>query len=205
MSNPLTFLRPLRYDRVREVLLVQTGDAALLEGIVERLRSIFPGSSVHVLVREADAATGRALDVACCEVARWEERFELLSRLRRRRFDATVLQLGGETTTELRMLPYLVRTRHVIAFNDRLDYFEINVFRLTALAHHFSLTGGEAGAPRSLLWLVRRAAVATVVRVVGFVYLLLAVARIHVRGAWRRRRRARRAPSVARGADPRLA
>ncbi len=204
MSNPLTFLRPLRYDRVREVLVVQTGDAELLAGILERLRQIFPGSSVHVLVREADAATGRALDVEHCEVARWEERFELLSRLRRRRFDATVLQLGGEATTELRMLPYLVRTRHLIAFNDRLDYFEINVFRLTALAHHFALTG-EAGAPRSLLWLLRRLAVAAVVRVVGFVYLLLSVAWIHVRGAWRRRRRARRAASLAGRVDPRLA
>jgi len=193
MSNPLTFLLPLRYDRVREVLLVQTGDASLLAGIAERLERIFPGCSVHVLVREADAATGRALHVAHCEVARWEERFDLLARLRQKRFDATVLQLGGEASTELRLLPYLVKTKHLIAFNDQLDYFEVNVFRATALAHHFALTGGDGGLARSSFWLVRRALVAAVVGVAGFVWLLASVGWIHLRGALRRRRRARRA------------
>jgi hypothetical protein len=198
MSTPLGFLRPLRYDRVRTVLVVQTGDAALLAGVVARVQELFPGCSVDVLVREADAAAGRALDVAHCEVARWEERFDLLARLRRKRFDATVLQLGGEATTELRLLPFLVRTRYLIAFNDRLDYFPLNVFRLTALAHHFALTSGEGGFASALLWFVRRTLVAAVAGVVGSVWLLVSVGWIHARGALRRRRRARRAPALER-------
>lgn len=193
MSSPLTFLRPLRYDRVRDVLLVQTAEATPLAGIVARLRETFPGSSLQVLVREADAELARELDVESVEVARWEERFDLLSRLRRRRFDAVVLQLGGNATTELRLLPYLARTRYLIAFNDRLDYFPLNVFRLTALAHHLSLGDGEAGLGRSLFWVLRRALATAVLAVGGFFYLLISVAWLHLRG-WRRRR--------ARGAAP---
>jgi hypothetical protein len=190
MSSPLSFLRPLRYDRVRDVLLVQTDAGARLPGIVVKLREIFPGCAIHALVREADGDLRTTLEVESFEVARWEERFELLSRLRRRRFDAVVLQLGSGGSSELRMLPYLVRARYLIAFNDTLDYFPINVFRLTSLAHHFSLTRGEAGILRSLYWLVRGALASCVLSVAGLVVLLASVARLHVRGWWRRRRRA---------------
>jgi len=201
MSSPLTFLRPLRYDRVRDVLLVQTGNAALLEGIAGELRRLFPGGSIKLLVREADAALARALPVDDVEVARWEGRFELLGRLRRRRVDAVVLQLGG-TTTELRLLPFLLRTRYLIAFNDRLDYFPLNVFRLTALAHHFSLAEGEVGVGRSLLWMLRRAVLTAVLGVVGFVHLLVSVGWIHLRGRLRRRRRGQLGAGAARAGAP---
>ena len=143
MSSPLTFLRPLRYDRVRDVLLVQTGSCVCLPGIVARLREIFPACSLQVLVREADGELAGSLDAERVEVARWEERFDLLSRLRRKRFDLVVLQLGSGAGSELRLLPFLLRARYLIAFNDALDYFPINVFRLTALAHHFALVPGE--------------------------------------------------------------
>jgi len=204
MSSPLSFLRPLRYDRVREVLLVQTGAGVDLPGIVARVREIFPGCTIQVLVREADSALGAALEVERFEVARWEERFDLLSRLRRRRFDVVVLQLGATVGSELRLLPFLVRTRYLIAFNHALDYFPINVFRLTALAHHFSLVQGEGGGMRSLYWLVRGAVLAAVLRVASLTYLAVAVGRIHVRGWWRRRRRGRGTVAAA-GADARLA
>jgi hypothetical protein len=190
MSSPLSFLRPLRYDRVRDVLLVQTDAGAQLAGIVDKLRAIFPGCAVQVLVREADADLRDTLAVEGFDVARWEERFELLSRLRRRRFDAVVLQLGSGGSSELRMLPYLARARYLIAFNDTLDYFPINIFRLTALAHHFALTQGEAGIARSLLWLLRRTVTSCVLAVAGGVVLLVSVGRLYVRGWWRRRRRA---------------
>lgn len=190
MSSPLSFLRPLRYDRVRDVLLVQTDPDADLAGIVARLRQLFPGCSVQVLVREADVARGRDLAVENLEVARWEERFELLSRLRRRRFDAAVLQLGGRSgSNELRLLPYLVRARYLIAFNDRLDYFPLNVFRLTALAQHLSLAQGEVGAADAMLWMARRAVVSAVANVAGLFYLVASVGWLHARGWLRRQRR----------------
>ena len=43
MSSPLMLLRPLRYDRVREVLIIQTETGAQLGEIVARVRAIFPG------------------------------------------------------------------------------------------------------------------------------------------------------------------
>lgn len=192
MSSPLTLLRPLRYDRVRTVLLVQTGAGTYLPGIVERLRQIFPGASLRVLVREADATFAGTLEAEQVEVARWEERFDLLSRLRRHRFDAVVLQLGGDPglRSELRLLPFLLRAKYLIAFNDTLDYFPINFFRLTSLAHHFALVPGGAGGLRSAYWMARRALVASVLGVAGFVHLVSSVGWLHARGWWRRRRRA---------------
>jgi hypothetical protein len=198
VSSLLTYLRPLRYDRVRDVVLVQTGEAALLDGIVAELRRLFPGSSVKVLLREADAARARALAVEEVEVARWEGRYELLSRLRRRRIDAVVLQLGGAGTTELRLLPYLLRTRYLIAFNERLDYFPVNIFRLTSLAHHFSVAGGDAGIARSSFWALRRILAGALVGVVSFAYLLASVGWLHVRGWLRRRGRGRAARRAVR-------
>lgn len=191
MSSLLTFLRPLRYDRVRDVLLVQTESGVQLPGIVARLREIFPACNLRVLVREADAALAGSLEAEHVEVARWEERFDLLSRLRRRRFDAVVLQLGSRSgaRSELRLLPFLVRARYVVAFNDALDYFPVNVFRLTALAHHFALVPGESGVLRSLFWMARGALLAAVLGAAGMVHLLLSVGWLHARGWWRRRRR----------------
>ncbi|MEW6270129.1 MAG: hypothetical protein AB1689_12625 [Thermodesulfobacteriota bacterium] len=204
MSSPLTFLRPLRYDRVRDVLLVQTGDAALLERITGELRGLFPGCAVKLVVREADAGGARSLAVDELEVARWEERYELLARLRRRRFDVVVLQLAGAATTELRLLPFLLRTRHLIAFNDRLDYFPVNVFRLTDVTRHFSGGDGEVGLARSSFWLVRRTVGAVVLGVLGFVHLLASVGWLHLRG-WLRRRRRAPSPHAAARAGARVA
>lgn len=193
MSGPLTLLRPLRYDRVREVLIVQTETGAQLAGIVERVREIFPGCRIHLLVREAESGLAGTIDVEQFDVARWEERFDLLSRLRRRRYDVTVLQLGTGAGSELRLLPFLMRTRSLVAFNGSLDYFPLNVFRLTALAHHFALVQGEAGMLRAVFSLLRGALVAALSLLASVVVLLCSVGWLHVRGWWRRRRRGPRA------------
>jgi hypothetical protein len=189
MSGPLTLLRPLRYDRVREVLVVQTETGARLGEIVARVRAIFPGCSIHLLVREAESGLAGSIDVERFEVARWEERFDLLSRLRRRRYDVTVLQLGTGGPSELRLLPFLMRTKSLVAFNASLDYFPLNVFRLTTLAHHLSLVQGEAGPLRAVLSLLRGTLLAAVSAVASVVVLLAAVGRLELRGRWRRRRR----------------
>jgi hypothetical protein len=193
VSGPLTLLRPLRYDRVREVLVIQTETGAQLGGIVERVRGIFPGCRIHLLVREADGGLAGTIDVEQFDVARWEERFDLLSRLRRRRYDVTVLQLGTGGPSELRLLPFLMRTKSLVAFNASLDYFPLNVFRLTTLAHHFSLVQGEAGPVRAMLSLLRGVAVAAASTAASVVVLLVSAGRLELRGWWRRRRRGARA------------
>jgi hypothetical protein len=189
VSGPLTLLRPLRYDRARDVLIVQTETGAQLARIVERVREIFPGCRIHLLVREAESGLAGTIDVEQFDVARWEERFDLLSRLRRRRYDVTVLQLGAGGGSELRLLPFLVRTRSLVAFNGSLDYFPLNVFRLTALAHHFALVQGETGVLRALVSLVRGVVLAALSMLASVVVLLCSVGWLHARGWWRRRRR----------------
>ena len=193
MSSPLSLLLPLRYDRVREVLVIQTETGAQLAEIVARVRGIFPGCRIHLLVREADSGLASSIDVEQFDVARWEERFDLLSRLRRRRYDVTVLQLGTGGPSELRLLPFLMRTRSLVAFNASLDYFPLNVFRLTTLAHHFALVQGNTGPLRALLSLLRGAIFAAVGTAASVVVLLASVGRLELRGRWRRRRRASRA------------
>jgi len=189
MSGPLTLLRPLRYDRVREVLIVQTETGAQLAAIVARVRDVFPGCRIHLLVREAESGLAGTIDVEQFDVARWEERFDLLSRLRRRRYDVTVLQLGTGGGSELRLLPFLMRTRSLVAFNASLDYFPLNVFRLTALAHHFALVQGEVGVLRATVSLVRGVLTSALSLLASVVVLLCSVGWLHVRGWWRRRRR----------------
>ena len=193
MSSPLMLLRPLRYDRVRDVLIIQTETGAQLGEIVARVRAIFPACRIHLLVREAESGLAGSIEVEQFEVARWEERFDLLSRLRRRRYDVTVLQLGTGGPSELRLLPFLMRTKSLVAFNASLDYFPLNVFRLTTLAHHFALVQGESGPLRALLSIVRGTLITAVSAVASLVVLLLSVGRLELRGWWRRRRRATRA------------
>jgi hypothetical protein len=186
MSNPLTFLLPLPYHRVRRVLVIQTGEGTRIGEIVRRVREIFPGASVAALLRESEA--GRRAEIAADDVrvARYEERVALLRSLRRERFDVVAYQLDdGVPGGELRRLPFLLRCRSIIAFNPRLDYFPLNVFRLADVAHHFGLAGSPAGAS-SLARTVVRLLAEAVLRPLTTLYLLALVARIRL-GARRRR------------------
>lgn len=180
MSNPLTFLLPLPYHRVRRALVVQTGDGARIGDVVRRVRETFPGASVEVLLREADAA--RRTEIAADEVriARYEERLTLVRALRRQRFDVIAYQLDdGTARGELRRLPFLLRCRSIIAFNPRLDYFPLNVFRIADVAHHFGFAG-KPGAGSSVARTLARVAFEAVVRPLVTLYLLASVARIRL-------------------------
>ena len=94
MSTPFTFLLPLRYDRVGRVLLLQSGPAEQMTGIVERLTKLFPDCSIDAVMREADALGQDSLGVARVEVARWEDRFELLGSTCQRGQCGTAVLLG---------------------------------------------------------------------------------------------------------------
>src|SRR5262245_8743316 len=180
MSNPLTFLLPVPYDRVRRALVVQTEDGAQIPDIVRRVREIFPGTSVEALLREADAGRRNEIGADHVRIARWEDRLTLIRSLREHRFDVVAYQLGdGGSHGELRRLPFLLRCRSIIAFNPRLDYFPLNVFRLADVAHHFGYAESpEAGA--SITGTVGRLIVEAVVRPLTTLYLLASVAGIRL-------------------------
>jgi hypothetical protein len=178
MPSLLTFLRPLRYGHAASIALVQTGEARQLPGIVERVRACFPESGLLLLLREEDAALRDAFPGCEVRVVRYAERQAAVDTLKRRRFDVIVLQLGSNGALGLRTLPFALHGRRIIAFNDNLDHFPLNVFRLPILARHFGLASRG-----SELLLAPFLAI----------HLLFSVACIHLRGWLRRRSRARSA------------
>jgi hypothetical protein len=183
VANPLTFLLPLRYDRVRRVLLVQSGPIDLAAAVAKRVRTVFPGCTLEVVVREADHEAAEACAADEITLARWEDRSALLRRLRRGRYDAVVGLLSSHPSQYLRLLPFVLRTRAILYFNDNLDYFPLHLARLPALAYHVS--GGES--PLAVLpWLAGRAIMLPLVTL----YLVAWTARLR----WRAGRR----PATAR-------
>jgi hypothetical protein len=78
-------------------------------------------------------------------------------------------------------LPYLLRTRAILVFNDHLDYFPLHVARLRALAHHLS---GGAEVRAALPWLLGR----LILVPLATLTLLVSTARLYARAAWRSRR-----------------
>src|SRR6185295_7776091 len=109
MSNPLTFLRPLRYDRVRTVLLVQSGPIDVALAAAERVRALFPGCDLDAVIRDRDAAASADAGFSDVVLVRWEDRRQVLRRLRTRRYDAVAVLLTTAGSDYLRLLPYLLR------------------------------------------------------------------------------------------------
>jgi len=181
MASPLTFLLPLRYDRVQRVLLVQSGPIDLAIEVARRLRTLFPGCQLEGVVREGDHGAVAAGDFDTLTLVRWEERGRVVRELRRQRYDAVVALASGRGSQALRLLPYLLRTRTILLFNDHLDYFPLHVSRFTTLAHHVS-GGGSVGA------LLRWAAGRILVLPFATLVLLASLARLYARAGWRRTR-----------------
>jgi hypothetical protein len=102
-------------------------------------------------------------------------------RLRRRRYDAVIALLSNRGSQQLRMLPYLLRTRAILVFNDNLDYFPLHATRLAALAQHLS---GRRSVLGLLRWTIGRALVLPF----ATLFLAASVGRIYVRSALRRAR-----------------
>lgn len=188
MPSLLSYVRPFRYDRVSRIVLVETGPTHLVAGVLEELDRIFPDAHTEVLLREEDSGLAAKLKADRVHVVRFEERADLVRALRSPPFDLVVMQLSKGGAQGLRSLPFVVRGHTLMAFNDSLDHFPLNVFRLPDLASHFGLASQGAG---------------MVLAPVVFVYLLVSTAWIRVRGAWRRLRRRSDAsiPSVRSAAE----
>ncbi|MEO2168333.1 MAG: hypothetical protein ABGY42_09490, partial [bacterium] len=132
MSSLLTFLRPIPLSGVERVLIVQTGEGASVPDLTARVRGLFAEARVDVLLREADADLRETLDVARVRVARWEERYALLPELRREQFDVVAIRVGG-ATSELRLLPFLLRTKSIVAFDDQMQARAVTLLRLPGI------------------------------------------------------------------------
>jgi NADPH:quinone reductase-like Zn-dependent oxidoreductase len=181
MANPLTFVRPFRPHQIRSILLVQSGPMALMLRVGERLRSIAPGCEITAVVREDHREAARTGGFDHVIVVRWEDRLEVVRTLRGRRFDTVAVLMSHHGSDYLRVLPYLLRTRSILAFNDNLDSFPVHVARAGTLVLHVS---GQRSAGGLVRWAVSR----TVLAIVATAVLVAAVLRIEIRAAWRRAR-----------------
>src|SRR6185369_6158829 len=141
MASPLTFLLPLRYDAVRSVLLVQSGPARLAEHVAGKLRTIYPNAEIHGVYREDDRDAAAAAGITDVTVVRWEDRVDVVRKLRRRRYDVVVALVSTRGSRQLRLLPFLLRTRAILVFNDNLDYFPVHATRVTTVAQHLTGSG----------------------------------------------------------------
>lgn len=181
MPSFLSYIRPLRYDRVSRIVVIETGPSHLVAGVLGELDRLFPDAHTEVLLREEDAGLADQLSADAVRVVRFEERRDLVRGLREHPFDLIVMQLSRGGSQGLRSLPFVLRGRTVVAFNDSLDHFPLNVFRVRDLASHFGLASHGVG---------------MLLAPFLFAYLLLSTAGIHVRGWWRRTRRTWRGASV---------
>lgn len=180
MANPLTFLLPFRYDRMRTLLVVQTGPVELALEVAARLRTLFPGCKVEGLIRDNDVAAVGADVFDRLTVVRWEERIQVVRQLRDRHFDAVAVLLSATGSRSFLLLPYLLRTGAVLMFNDHLDYFPLKVGRMSSLAQHVS---GRGSVGALLRWGLGR----LVIVPAAFVFLAAATARLQWRAARRQR------------------
>ncbi len=181
MANPLTFLLPFRYDTVRTVLVVQSGPVELALQVAARVRTLFPGCKVEGLIRDNDAPAVGPDVFDRLTIVRWEDRIAMVRDLRDRRFDAVAMLLSATGSRSFMMVPYLLKTRSILMFNDHLDYFPLKVGRMSSLAQHVSGRGSVGSLVR---WGLGR----LVIVPAAYVFLVASTARIQWRAAQRRRR-----------------
>ena len=180
MANPLTFLRPFRYDAMGTLLVVQSGPVELALEVATRLRALFPGCKVEGVIRDDDVDAVGPNHFDRVTVVRWEDRIQVVRQLRQRRFDAVAILLSGRGSRAFLLLPYVLRTGAILMFNDHLDYFPLKLGRLSSLAQHVSGRGSIGSLVR---WTLGR----TVVVPAAMLFLLGSTARIYLRAARRRR------------------
>lgn len=170
----LTLIRPLRYQSIRRILVLQDGSVAPTLKIAECLRTIFPKCHIHGAICEDDVESLSENSFDHLSVMRWEERYTTLKRLREKKFDAVAVLHRNQGRCGLKRMPYYLRARHVLIFNENYDYFPIKLWRLPTLIEHYSGNRHIASAFFRLLYRLVVPATATM-------YLLGSVIYLHVR------------------------
>jgi hypothetical protein len=182
MASPLTLLRRFDYHAAREILVVQTSSIALTIAVGRALRKHFPAARIGAVVRDDDAAAIPPDEFEHVTPVRWEDRIAIARELRSHRYDAVAMVLGGQSSRAFRLLPYVLRTKNILLFNEHLDYFPLKWTRMRSLAHHLS---GHESIASLLRWAFGR----VVVVPLAALFLMASTLRIELRAARRRRAR----------------
>jgi len=179
MAGPLTFLRPFRHGAVRSILLLESAPIDLTLRVAERLQEIFPESIIELVVREDDRDAVAPNTFTKVHVVRWEDRVEVVRRLRRRPYDAVVVPTSDRGSEYLRTLAMLLRARAILVFNERMDWFPLHAIRLGTLAYHLT---GQRGTGALLRWIMAR----TIFAPPAIAILVATTLRLEMRAWWRR-------------------
>jgi hypothetical protein len=122
----------------KTVLVVQTGAPDLLIKAVDVVRTTLPAASITVLLQRnmADKVPAR-LGIEYLE--NLGSKRALTQRLRDRRFDvAFVLYVNQPGFWKLKLLPFFIGARHVLAINEHMGWFPLSLRHAGALARHMS-------------------------------------------------------------------
>ena len=93
------------------MLLLQSAPIDLTLRVAARLRALFPSCMIDAVVREDDRDAVARDEFAEVMVVRWEDRLEVVRRLRRKRYDAVAVPASHSGSDHLRLLPLLLRTK----------------------------------------------------------------------------------------------
>jgi ADP-heptose:LPS heptosyltransferase len=177
----LTFIRPFRYHTIRKILVLQDGSVEPALKIAECLRTIFTNCHIHGAICEDDVACVPEDAFDQLTVMRWEDRFKTLQRLRADRYDAVAVLHRNQGRCGLKRMPYYLRARHILIFNENYDYFPIKLWRVPTFIEHYSGSKQLASLLFKLLYRL-------VVPPAAAVYLFGAVIYLHVRPVLKRLR-----------------
>lgn len=149
----MSVLDPVRFlfangdlSAAKKVLVIQTGSPELLTRAVDLVCTTLPCASVTVLLQR-----NMADEVPVRDGVEYLENVgskrALTRRLRDRRFDAAfVLYVNHTGFWKLKLLPFAVGARNVVAINESMGWFPVGLRHAGTLARHMAWRlGGRAG------------------------------------------------------------
>jgi hypothetical protein len=127
----------------KTVLVVQTGAPDLLLKAVDVVRTTLPAASITVLLQRN--MTDRVpLREGIAYLENIGSKRAMMRRLRDRRFDvAFVLYVNQPGFWKLKLLPFFIGARHVLAINEHMGWFPLSLRQAGALARHLGWRMGR--------------------------------------------------------------
>jgi hypothetical protein len=176
----------------KTVLVVQTGAPDLLTKAVDVVRTTLPAASITVLLQR-NMTDKTPLRDGIEYLENIGSKRAMTRRLRDRRFDvAFVLYVNQPGFWKLKLLPFLIGARNVLAVNEHMGWFPLSLRHAGALARHLSwrMSGHEGeGASMALAERLVRAVAKPVVIAWLIAYEKLASLRANT--SWKRENRIR--------------
>jgi hypothetical protein len=177
----------------KTVLVIQTGFPELLTEAVDRVRAHLPAAAMTVLLQR-----NMADQVPVREQVEYLENVgskrALTRQLRNRRFDAVfMLYFNHPGFWKLKLLPFLIGARQVLAINENLVWFPVSLRHAGALAKHMGWRWSGSGSGDSVAMDLAEGLVRAAVRPFMIAGLIVyeKLASLRANTSWKRENRIR--------------